>query len=101
MKGTTFWKEEDDDDNNTSINKQQNNEGEKAKGRWFYVIFLGFVMWWVLFFPLNFCQAQKVFYFQESGYYLQIKHNIRFLPQSERFCYSFGFFLIFVMVLKK
>jgi hypothetical protein len=65
------------------------------------VFFLGFVLWWVLFFPLHFCQTQKVFYFQESGYYLQIKHNKMFMPQSERFRYNFGFFLIFVMVLKK
>jgi len=44
---------------------------------------------WVLFcgrffFPLLcFYQAQKKIYHQESNYYLQIKHNRRFLPQSE------------------
>lgn len=58
-----FWtKEEDDDDNNTSINMQQNNKSEKAKGGWvFYKLFLGFVLWWVFYFSLHFCQAQKKF----------------------------------------
>jgi hypothetical protein len=45
--------------------------------------------------PLCFCQAHKIFYHQKSGYYLQIKHNRRFLPQSEQFCLSW-FFLVFV-----
>ncbi len=83
--------EEDGDDNN--INRQPNNKGEKAKGGWI----LCFFFFWVLFcdgsffFPLNFCQAHKVFYHQEFGYYLQIKHNRGFLPQSKRFCHSLGF----------
>jgi len=35
--------------------------------------------------------AKSFFYHQEFGYYLQIKHNRRFLPQSEQFCHGFGF----------
>jgi hypothetical protein len=43
------------------------------------------VLFWgrFLFFPLCFYEAQKIFYHQESNYYLQIKHNRRFLQQSE------------------
>jgi hypothetical protein len=34
---------------------------------------------------------KKKNYHQESNYYLQIKHNKRFLPQSEPFCHGLGF----------
>lgn len=55
-------KEEDDDSNNIYINKQQNNKSEKVKGRWvFYFFKLGFVLWWVFYFSIHSCQAQKVF----------------------------------------
>jgi hypothetical protein len=43
---------------------------------------------------------ESFFYHQEFGYYLQIKHNRRCLPQSERFPWSW-FFLVFVIILKK
>jgi hypothetical protein len=41
--------------------------------------------------PLCFYQAQKVFYHQESNYYLQFKHNRGFLPENERFCHMLDF----------
>jgi len=31
------------------------------------------------------------FYHQKSSYYLQVKHNVRFLPQNKQFCHSLGF----------
>jgi hypothetical protein len=102
MKATTFWsKKEDDDDNNTNINKQQNNEGEKAKGGWvlcnfFWILFCG----GSFFFSLHFYQAQNVFFHQESSYYIQIKHNERFLPQNDKLSQSWCF-LVFVIVLEE
>ncbi len=83
--------EEEGDDNNTNINKQQDNKGEKAKGGWVLCNFFGFCFVVGFSFLLCLCQAQKVFYHQESGYYLQIKHNRWFLPQSKRFCHGLGF----------
>jgi hypothetical protein len=54
-------------------------EGEFCVTFSFWVLFCG----GFFFFPLRFCQAQKVFYHQEYSHCLQIKHNIWFLPQSE------------------
>ncbi len=41
-----------------------------------------------------FVKPRKFFFRQEYGHYLQIKHNKRFLPQSDQFCHglSFSFF---------
>jgi len=64
---------------------------KKAKGGWVLYFLFGFCFVLGPFFSLCFFQAQNVFYHQESGYYLQIKHNRRFLPQRERFCHGLGF----------
>jgi hypothetical protein len=47
--------------------------------------------WFCNGFFLSFCQAHFFFNHQESGYYLQIKHNIRFLSQKEKLCHDLGF----------
>lgn len=55
-----------------------------------FLFFLGFVLWWV-FLKKKFFQAQISFYHQEVSYYLQIKHNKRFLSQKEKLCHNLGF----------
>jgi hypothetical protein len=71
---------------------------KRPRKGWFCVF-----LFWVLFcgesFFLYFCQAHKVFYHQESSYYLQIKHNRKFLPQKKILLWSW-FFLVFVTILK-
>ncbi len=58
MKATTSRTKEEDSDDNTNIIRQPDNEGEKAKGRWVLSnFFLGFVLWWVLFFPFMFLSS--------------------------------------------
>ncbi len=44
----------------------------------FWVLFCGWS-----FFSFMFLSSPKVFYHQKSSYYLPIKHNRWFLPQSE------------------
>ncbi len=48
-----------------STDRQPNNKGEKAKGGWVLsnFFFLGFVLWWVLFFLLCFYQTPKKKFF--------------------------------------
>ncbi len=56
------------------------------------IYFFGFCFVVGFFSSLCFYQAQKVFYHQESNYYLRIKHNnVLKKPQSERFCHKLGF----------
>ncbi len=64
MKTTTSKTKEDDDDN-TSITKQANNKGEKAKAGWAFcnLFFLGFVLWWVLFFSFYVSFKPRKFFF--------------------------------------
>jgi hypothetical protein len=55
---------------------------------------------WVLFFDGSFfflyvsIKFRNFFFLnhQKFGYCLQIKHNRRFLPQSEQLCHGLGFF---------
>jgi hypothetical protein len=60
----------------------------------FCVIFWGFYFLVGPFFSIRFCQPDKVFYHQESGYYIQIKHNRRFLPQF----FFFAVVLVFLNI---
>ncbi len=64
---------------------------KRPKEGGFCIFFFGFCFVLSPFFSLCFYEAQKVFYHQECGYYLQIKHNKRFLPQRKRFCHGLGF----------
>jgi len=58
---------------------------------WFCVTF----SFWVFLSFTFLSSPKKRIYHHESSYYLQIKHNIRFLPQSEQFYHGLGFFCFF------
>ncbi len=59
---------------------------------------------WVLFyggFFFMFFSSLESFYHQESSHYIQIMYNNKKLLQREKTCHNFGFFFVFVTVLKK
>jgi len=78
----------------TSIGNQTMKVKRPREGR-FCVTFYFWVLFCVgsFFFLYVSIKPRKFFFFnhQKFGYYLKIKHNKRFLPQSERFYHGFGF----------
>ncbi len=78
-----------------NINWQQNNEGEKAKGRWV----LCFLFFWVLFcggsFFFTFLSSPKKIFITKNPVITYKLNTIKvFLPQREIFPH-FWFFLVF------
>jgi hypothetical protein len=87
----------------TTTPTSTNNQTTKVKrpregGALCNIFFFGFCFVVGFFSPLCFYQAQKVFYHQESNYYLQIKHNKSFYHKVSDiatslvfliFCHSF------------
>jgi hypothetical protein len=71
----------------------QTTEVKRPREGGFYVTFLfGFCFVVGPFFSFTFLSSLESFSFhQESSYYLHIKHNKRFLSQSEQFCHGLGF----------
>ncbi len=81
-----------------SIGNKTTKVKRPRKGQ-FCVFCLGFCFVVSPFFYI-FVKPIKFFYHQASSYYLQIKHNRKFLPQKKILLWSW-FFLVFVTILKK